>query len=132
MAYEKFDKLVGERIGRWTEELSDFCRIPCETAVLPELQRGATWTADRLRKAGARVEIIEKNGVPPLVVGEIGAGTRTLICVQHYDVQPAAPLELWTTPLYEPTVRDNKLFARGECAAPPHAEGGDGPRSLFR
>ena len=58
MAYETFDKLVAERTTRWTEELADYCRIPCETAVLPELKRGATWTADRLRKAGAKVEII--------------------------------------------------------------------------
>src|SRR5205807_9142949 len=75
--------------------------------------RGAAWTADRLRKAGATVEIIEKDGIAPLVVGEIGSGKRTLICVQHYDVQPAAPLDLWTTPPYEPTIRDGKLFARG-------------------
>ena len=113
MAYEKFDKLVAERTKRWTDELSDFCRIPCETAQLPELKRGAKWTADRLRKAGAKVELIEKDGVAPLVVGEMGSGKRTLICVQHYDVQPAAPLDLWTSPPYEPTIRDNKLFARG-------------------
>ena len=113
MAYAAFDKLVADRTTTWTAELADFCRIPCETAVLPELKRGATWTADRLRRAGARVEIIEKPGVAPLVVGEMGSGRRTLICVQHYDVQPAAPLELWTTPPYEPTIRDNKLFARG-------------------
>ncbi len=113
MAYEQFDKLVAERTPAWIAELSEFCRIPCETAVLPELKRGAAWTADRLRKAGAKVEIIEKPGVAPLVVGEMGSGKRTLICVQHYDVQPAAPLDLWTTPPYEPAIRDNKLFARG-------------------
>ena len=55
MAYEKFDKLVAERTKQWTDELSDYCRIPCETAQLPELKRGADWTADRLRKAGAKV-----------------------------------------------------------------------------
>jgi len=113
VSYEKFDKLVADRTKQWTDELSDYCRIPCETAQLPELKRGAKWTADRLRKAGAKVELIEKPGVAPLVVGELGSGSRTLICVQHYDVQPAAPLDLWTTPPYEPAIRDNKLFARG-------------------
>ena len=102
MAYEKFDKLVADRTKQWTDELSDFCRIPCETAQLSELKRGAKWTADRLRKAGAKIELIEKDGVAPLVVGEMGSGKRTLICVQHYDVQPAAPLDLWTSPPYEP------------------------------
>jgi acetylornithine deacetylase/succinyl-diaminopimelate desuccinylase-like protein len=113
VSYEAFDKLVADRTKQWISELSDYCRIPCETAQLPELKRGAKWTADRLRTAGAKVEIIEKPGVAPLVVGEMGSGKLTLICVQHYDVQPAAPLELWTTPPYEPTIRDNKLYARG-------------------
>jgi acetylornithine deacetylase/succinyl-diaminopimelate desuccinylase-like protein len=31
----------------------------------------------------------------------------------HYDVQPPDPLDEWTTPPFEPTVRDGKLFARG-------------------
>ncbi len=113
MSYEAYDKLVMERTGRWVDELKDYCRIPCETAHLEELRRGATWTSDRLRRAGCDVHLVEEDGVAPLVVGEIGAGERTLICVQHYDVQPADPVGLWTTPPFEPTVRDGKLFARG-------------------
>ena len=111
--FAPFDALVAERTPRWIEELREYCRIPSETAQLPELQRGAVWTAERLRRAGCTVELIERPGVAPLVVGEVGSGDRTLICVQHYDVQPAAPLDLWTTPPYEPTIRDGKLFARG-------------------
>jgi len=45
VAYEKFDTLVADRTKQWTAELSDYCRIPCETAQLPELKRGAKWTA---------------------------------------------------------------------------------------
>jgi acetylornithine deacetylase/succinyl-diaminopimelate desuccinylase-like protein len=33
----------------------------------------------------------------------------------HYDVQPPDPLELWKTPPFEPTVRDEKIYARGSC-----------------
>ncbi|MGH8239369.1 MAG: M20/M25/M40 family metallo-hydrolase, partial [Steroidobacteraceae bacterium] len=40
-------------------------------------------------------------------------GARSVICVQHYDVVPAAPLDLWTTPPFEPAIRDGHLFARG-------------------
>ena len=59
------------------------------------------------------VQLPGQPDVPPLIVGEIGAGPRTLNAVQHYDVQPSVPLDLWTTPPYEPAVRDGRLYARG-------------------
>ena len=40
-------------------------------------------------------------------------GKPTILFYGHYDVQPVDPLNLWETPPFEPTVRDNKLFARG-------------------
>jgi len=113
--YAAFDALSDERFDGWVEELRDFCTIPCETDQLPELERGAQWVEQRLRQAGAEVTVLREEGVPPLVIGELGAGPRTLIAVQHYDVQPAAPLDLWETPPYEPSVRDGRLYARGVC-----------------
>ena len=113
MDFSALERLVDERAERWTKELQEFCRIPSETAHVEELRAGARWTADRLRALGASVETIGPPDVPPLVVGELGSGTRSLICVQHYDVQPSDPLALWTTPPFEPTVRDGHLYARG-------------------
>jgi acetylornithine deacetylase/succinyl-diaminopimelate desuccinylase-like protein len=106
------DALVVERLESWTDELVQFCRFPSEFGAEEALLGAADWTADRLRALGATVEIVELDGAPPLVVGEIGEGP-VLSCVQHYDVQPAVPLELWTTPPYEPDIRDGRLFARG-------------------
>lgn len=113
MDFSSFDQLVDERAFGWTEELVEFCRIPSETAHPEELRAAARWMAERLQKLGAQTETVAMDGVPPLVLGEIGSGPRTVICVQHYDVQPAAPLNLWTTPPFEPTIRDGHLFARG-------------------
>jgi len=110
-----FDALCDERFDRWVDELRDFCTIPCETDQFPELERGAGWVEQRLRAAGAEVAVLREEGVPPLVVGEMGSGPRTLIAVQHYDVQPAAPLDLWDTGPYDPSLRDGRLFARGVC-----------------
>jgi len=110
-----FDAICDARFDTWVEELRDFCAIPSETDQEPELERGATWVEQRLRAAGATVTVLREDGVPPLVIGEMGDGPRTLLAVQHYDVQPAAPLDLWTAPPFDPTIRDGRLYARGVC-----------------
>jgi acetylornithine deacetylase/succinyl-diaminopimelate desuccinylase-like protein len=111
-----FDRVVEARIDSWLGELIDFLRIPSEGGDMAHLVEAARWTEDRLRRAGADVEVVslpDAPAVPPLVVGEMGDGPRTLISVVHYDVQPAAPLDLWTTPPYEPVIRDGRVWGRG-------------------
>jgi len=110
--YAALDALVADRLEAWTAELAQFCRFPSEEDDAEALAGAADWTAERLRALGADVEIVELEGAPPLVVGEIGEGP-ILNLVQHYDVQPSVPLDLWTTPPYEPDVREGRLFARG-------------------
>ena len=97
----------------WSAELEALCRIRSEAVDPAGLRHAADWVAERLRRAGGEVDLVELDDVPPLVVGEIGDGPLVLNAVQHYDVQPAAPLELWTTPPYEPDVRGGRLYARG-------------------
>jgi acetylornithine deacetylase/succinyl-diaminopimelate desuccinylase-like protein len=109
-----FDALVAERLPSWTQELVEYLAVSSEGGDIPGLRAAADWTAERLRRAGCDVEILDlAPDVPPLVVGEIGEGPRTITGVQHYDVQPAAPLDLWTTPPYEPDVRDGRVWGRG-------------------
>ncbi len=112
IAHDAFDRHVEERLPAWLEELAAFCRIPSEASNREALGEAAAWIADRLRRLGARVEVLEREGAASLVIGEIGEG-RTLLAVQHYDVQPAEPLELWTSPPYAPQVRDGRFYARG-------------------
>ncbi|MGH7395834.1 MAG: M20/M25/M40 family metallo-hydrolase, partial [Candidatus Methylomirabilales bacterium] len=99
------------------EELKAFLRIPSvsgDPARRGEVRRAAAWVADRLRGLGCQVEVLETPG-HPIVYGEwMGApGRPTLLVYGHYDVQPPEPLELWTTPPFEPVLRDGKLYARG-------------------
>src|SRR5207253_3870213 len=89
------------------------CAIPCEASDPAALDAAATWCRDRLASAGCSARILRVAGAPALVVGETGSGKRTLVGVQHYDVQPAVPLALWQTPPYEPAVRDGAVYASG-------------------
>src|ERR1700674_5278468 len=99
-------------------ELFEFLRIPSvstKSEHKPDVERAARWVAEKLRKVGmSKVEVIPTKG-HPLVYGEsLGApGKPTVLFYGHYDVQPAEPLELWTSPAFEPTVRDGNLFGRG-------------------
>jgi acetylornithine deacetylase/succinyl-diaminopimelate desuccinylase-like protein len=111
--WDAFDRLVDARIDGWVAELVEFLAIPSEGGDAAHLREAADWTAARMARAGATVDVVELPGVPPLVVGEFGDGPRTLASVVHYDVQPAAPLDRWTTPPYEPVIRDGRVWGRG-------------------
>jgi acetylornithine deacetylase/succinyl-diaminopimelate desuccinylase-like protein len=106
-------RYLDEHRDRFVAELRELCAIPCETGNAAALDDAARWCADRLGAAKATVRTLRTGDEPALVVGEAGSGKRTLICVQHYDVQPAVPLELWQSPPFDPAIRDGALFARG-------------------
>lgn len=99
-------------------ELCDFLKIPSVSAKSehkPDIERAAKWVADNLRAAGFnKIEIVPTN-LHPLVYAERleAPGKPTILFYGHYDVQPPEPLDLWTTPAFEPTVRDGNLFGRG-------------------
>ena len=103
---------------RYVEELKQYLAIPSISALpqhAPDVRRAAEWTAQSLRDAGLHnVRLIETPG-HPVVYGEwLGApGKPTILYYGHYDVQPVDPVELWTTPPFEATVRDGEIFARG-------------------
>src|SRR5688572_9872580 len=102
--------------------LSDFLRIP-SVSTDPErrddLRRRATLLADQLKGGGMRAEIRETGGHPlVLAKNEHKPGRPTVLFYGHYDVQPPEPLDKWTTPAFEPTVRDDgtghqAVYARG-------------------
>lgn len=99
-------------------ELKEFLRIPSistKSEHKPDIERTAKWVADRLRNAGfANVEIVPTKMHPLVLADSLNApGKPTILFYGHYDVQPADPLDLWTSPAFEPAVRDGKLYGRG-------------------
>jgi len=114
------DAFVRENQHRLLDELKSFLKIP-SISTLPEhkgdIDRAARFVADSLGSAGMEnVEIIPTAG-HPLVYGDWlhAPGKPTVLCYGHYDVQPPDPLDLWTTPPFEPTIRDGNLYARGSA-----------------
>ncbi|MCC6315098.1 MAG: M20/M25/M40 family metallo-hydrolase, partial [Thermomicrobiales bacterium] len=93
--------------------LIDYLRVPTLAGQGVGVPEGAEATAALLAAAGVEPRLIDVPGAPPVVYGEIGEGPRTLMVYDHYDVQPAEPLDLWTSAPYEPTIRDGRLYARG-------------------
>ena len=103
---------------RHRTELDEFLRIPSVSAKSEhreDMQRAAAWLVDRMIEAGLQKAETMPTGGHPVVVGEWRGApdAPTLLVYGHYDVQPPEPLEEWTSPPFEPTEREGKLFARG-------------------
>jgi acetylornithine deacetylase/succinyl-diaminopimelate desuccinylase-like protein len=111
---------MAEPPQEWMQELDELLRIPsisADPARVDDVVLAAEWVRDFIRAAGGEAELIATEG-HPLVIGEFRASqgadeAPTVIAYGHFDVQPEAPLELWESPPFEPTVRDGWLYARG-------------------
>jgi acetylornithine deacetylase/succinyl-diaminopimelate desuccinylase-like protein len=105
---------------RFINELFDLLRIPSVSAD-PKYKEDVFRTADSIKAsltaAGAdKAEICLTAGYP-IVYAEkiINPALPTVLVYGHYDVQPADPLELWTSGPFEPVIKDGKIYARGAC-----------------
>ena len=112
--------LIDQNSQRYCNELVALLRIPSVSAYpkyKPEVLRMADAVKDILVAAGAdKVEICPTPGYP-IVFGEkiIDANLPTVLVYGHYDVQPPDPLELWTSPPFEPVIRNGNIYARGSA-----------------
>jgi acetylornithine deacetylase/succinyl-diaminopimelate desuccinylase-like protein len=104
----------------WLDELYELLRIPSVSADpvhADDVRRAGEWVCDFVRGAGGEAELVDTKTFP-LAIGEIpasnGAGSApTVMLYGHFDVQPAAPLDLWESDPFEPEIRDGYLYCRG-------------------
>ena len=107
-----------ENQQRFLGELKDLLRIP-SVSTLPQhkddVQRAAAFIANQMRAIGLEnVEVIATQGHPLVYADWLHAsGKPTVLCYGHYDVQPPDPLDEWKSPPFEPTERNQNLYARG-------------------
>ena len=111
------EKFLTGNDARIRDELFEFLRIPSVSAKSDhnaDTAKAADWVKASLDRIGVPAKIYKTEG-HPVVVGEWrnAPGAPTVLIYGHYDVQPVEPLDLWTSPPFEPTVRDGKIYARG-------------------
>src|SRR5690348_5288219 len=103
---------------RFLGELKDLLRIP-SVSTAPEhkddVRHAAEFVASDLRRIGMEnVEVISTNGHPLIYADWLHAADKpTVLCYAHYDVQPTEPLNEWISPPFEPTERNQNVYARG-------------------
>ena len=117
---------IQENKDRFLSELVDLLKIPSVSAdpkFSKDVHKTAESIAEHLNKIGMdTVEICQTAGYP-IVYGEkiIDSNLPTVLVYGHYDVQPADPIDLWTSPAFEPVIKttaihpEGAIFARGAC-----------------
>jgi len=117
---EQMQDYIQQNKDRFINELIDLLKIPSVSADSKhkdDVKKAAEFVSQKLKDAGAQnVEICPTKG-HPIVYGEkiVDASLPTVLVYGHYDVQPADPIELWTSPPFEPVIKDEKIYARGAC-----------------
>jgi acetylornithine deacetylase/succinyl-diaminopimelate desuccinylase-like protein len=111
---------IDQNKDRYLAELKELLAIPSVSTNkenTTDLRRCAEWVANHMRNVGLQnVQIMPTAGHPVVYGDWLNApGKPTVLLYGHYDVQPPEPLELWTSPPFEATIRGENLYARGSA-----------------
>jgi len=115
---EKVLAFIESNKDRYLSELKDFLAIPSVSSQSNhngDIQLCAQWISDHVRTIGMQnIKIMPTPGHPVVYCDWLGAvGAPTVLLYGHYDVQPVDPLNLWTSPPFEMSVRGENIYARG-------------------
>ncbi|MEX2283187.1 MAG: dipeptidase [Gemmatimonadota bacterium] len=108
---------IDQNLERFRSELFEFLRMPSVSARsehAADVRKAADWFADKCKAVGLETRVYDTPGHPIVLTEWRGApGAPTVLVYGHYDVQPVEPLDLWTSPPFEPVVRDGRIYGRG-------------------
>jgi len=111
-------ELASRRMDDWVGDLFECLRIP-SISTKPDyadrVKECADWVVAHMKAMGIEGARAASTKGHPMITGAhiVDPSKPTVLVYGHYDVQPPEPLDLWTSPPFEPEIRDGKVFARG-------------------
>lgn len=101
------------------DQLREYLRFPSVSAQpvhKPDMEKCAAWAVAECKRIGLQTRLCPTPGNPVILASTPRrAGRPHYLVYGHYDVQPPDPLDLWTSPPFEPRIDGDNLFARGSC-----------------
>jgi acetylornithine deacetylase/succinyl-diaminopimelate desuccinylase-like protein len=112
---EDLFRYIDDHLNEAVTRLTELCKLPSVSAQESGIRETAEHVASLLHELEFDTRIVPKprGGHPVVYAEQAGRSPRTLLFYDHYDVQPPEPLELWSSPPFQPTLRDGKLYGRG-------------------
>lgn len=111
------EQVFAREEGRFVDEwktLLRFDSVSTDAAYAASCKRCAEWVRDHVARMGFTATLLESEFHPVVYASlEVRKDAPTVLFYGHYDVQPVDPIEAWTTPPFEPTLRNGRLYARG-------------------
>ncbi|MCH7577775.1 MAG: M20/M25/M40 family metallo-hydrolase [Chloroflexi bacterium] len=108
-------RYIDDHLNESITGLTELCKLPSVSAQNSAIEETAEHVSGLLRDLGFEARVLPKaaGGYPVVYAEQAGRSARTLLFYDHYDVQPPEPLELWSSPPFQPTLREGKLYGRG-------------------
>lgn len=110
---QRVDAYIDQHFDRFLGMLGELCAIPSVAAQGLGVEPCATRVAELLTSVGLDAQLMPTAGNPVVYAEAKGTRDTTLLCYNHYDVQPAEPFDLWHSDPFTMTRKDNLLIARG-------------------
>ena len=108
-------RYIDEHLEETIDDLKRLTAQPSVSAQRLGVKECGEMVVAELREAGFTAELVPTADpdYPGIIAEADGDANQTLLFYNHYDVQPADPLDEWETPPFEPTERDGYIYGRG-------------------
>lgn len=117
MPNSELERVIAACAGHEQRDLADLLQLLRQPSISAQnigVAECANLVQVLLTTAGLTPRLYETSGHPFIYAERLAApGKPTVLIYGHYDVQPPDPLDAWSSPPFEPTIRDGRIFARG-------------------